>query len=116
METWPAELQDKLNTDNFSVKFGRTIVESDTDTGLSKRRSRYTSGVDIYTSSINVDIDDFDIVMDFYKTNLNNGVDYFTFVNPLTAVLDTWRFKEEPDTRPLGGRMFRVSMTWERIP
>lgn len=115
-EAWPALLQQKFNVDNFSVKFGDTLLRSDMDVGLDKVRSRYTIGIDIYTSSINLDIDDFDILSNFYKTALNNGALTFDFLNPMTEVTEEFRFVEPPGITPMGGRIFKVQMTWERMP
>jgi hypothetical protein len=118
MELWPGSLQDLLNVDNFSVKFGDTLIRSDNDVGPSKVRARYTDGVDIYTCSIDLLYEDFETLRDFYKTTLGNGALTFAFTNPLTGDADEWRFTAPPDIRPLGsgGRYFRVTMSWELLP
>lgn len=116
METWPSGLQQKLNVDSFGVKFGNTVARTDMDVGQAKTRSRATDGVDIYTSSINMSFEEYETLRDFYKTTLNNGAKTFAFVNPLSGDTDEFRFMEPPDIKPLGGREFRVNMTWERMP
>jgi hypothetical protein len=115
-ETWPVSLQQKFNSSNFDLKFGNTLVRSDVDVGLAKVRSRYTDAIDIYTSSIDLEIDDFETFYDFYKTTLNNGSKTFDFDNPLTNTTDEFRFVAPPEIRPMGGRIFKVSFSWERIP
>lgn len=115
-ETWPPALQQLLNVENFNVKFGNTLTRTDMDVGLAKTRSRYTVGVDVYSSSIDMDIDDFDTLTNFYKTALNNGALTFEFQNPMNDTLEEFRFAEPPTMSPLGGRIFRVQMTWERMP
>lgn len=114
--TWPPGLQQKFNVDNFSVAYGNTLVRSEVDAGLAKVRSRYTDGVDNYNCSIDLDIDDWNIIYDFFKTSLNNGALTFNFYNPLSEVTDEFRFLNPPQFSPIGGRLFRVTMSWERIP
>ncbi len=115
METWPAELQQHLNVDNFGVDFGETLVRSQMDIGPDKVRSRFTDGVDIYTTSIDLDIEDYDLLTQFYKTTLNNGANTFAFIDPLTTGSAEFRFLGPPSVRPLGGRIFRVTMKWEKL-
>lgn len=116
MESWPVGLQQLLNEDNFTVAIGDVTSRSDMDVGLAKVRARYTVGIDVYTTSINFDIDDYDTFTTFYKTLINNGVDPFTFDDPLTGTEGTFRFAEAPQIAPLGGRTFRVTMKWEKLP
>jgi hypothetical protein len=116
MEVWPSQLQQKLNVDSFTVVFGNTLVKSETDVGPAKVRSRYTDAVDLYSCTIDLDYDDYDVLYDFYKTTLNNGAKTFSFVNPFTLATDEFRFLDPIDIRPLGGRLFRVNMKWERMP
>ena len=115
METWPAELQDTLLVDGFQVRFGDTLVRSDMDVGPAKLRSRYTDGVDEYTCTINLEYDDWAVLNTFYKTTLSNGALTFGYDDPMTGVASEFRFKEPPVVVPLGGRFFRVSMTWEKM-
>lgn len=116
METWPVSLQQTLNTDSFSVVFGDTLVKSETDVGPAKIRSRYTDGVDKWSSTILLDYSEYVTFYDFYKTTLNNGALTFAFVNPFTLATDEFRFEGVPSITPLGGRTYKVSMKWERLP
>lgn len=116
METWPASLQDFINEEGFQVQIGNTTVRSDVDVGLAKVRSRFTDGIDVYTTTIYVDYDDVPDVLTFYKTTLVNGTLTFGYDDPLTGVSSEFRFAEPPDIRPRGGRNFTVSMKWEKIP
>lgn len=116
MENWPAEFQVLLNEESFGIKLGDTTVRSDMDVGLSKVRSRYTRGIDVFNSTITIDIDLYPVLDEFYKVTLGNGVRTFAFNHPMTQVASEWRFAEPPDVQPLGGRTFTVSMKWELIP
>ncbi len=116
METYPSGLQQKLNADNFGITFGDTTIRSGMDIGPDKVRSRFTDGIDQYTVGILMDFDDYDTLYDFYKDTLGNGTLSFAFVNPMTGDTDEFRFLGPPDIRPIGGRMFSVSMKWEKLP
>ena len=116
MDSWPSALQQKLNANDFTLKTGNTLVRSDNDAGPAKVRSRFTDGVDQYDCSINLDIDDFDTLNDFYKTILSNGSLSFLATNPFTNTSQEFRFLAPPAYKPMGGRIFRVTMSWERIP
>ncbi len=116
MELWPSQLQQALNTDSFNLKFGDTTVRSGVDVGQDKVRARYTDAVDIYSATINLDYDDFTVFYDFYKTTLGNGVLTFEFDDPMTGVASEFRFSETPVISPLGGRVFRIDMRWEKMP
>lgn len=116
MQTWPVSLQDKFNVDNFSVKLGNTTVRSEMDVGPDKVRRRFTDAVDIYTASIDMDIDQYSDLKQFFENTLGGGSLTFAFVNPLTNTTDEFRFIDPPDVRPIGGRFFKVSMNLERMP
>lgn len=115
-ETWPPSLQQKLNQAQFKYGFGNTTIRSDTDTGPVKVRARFTKGVDILSCSINLKFADFTTFETFFKTNLNGGAGTFTFNHPFTGVPTVFRFKEPPQIDPLGGLVFSVSMSWEKMP
>lgn len=114
--TWPVSLQQLLNQDSFDLQMGDTTVRSQMDVGLDKVRSRYTDAIDVYTSTINMNMTDYQTLVDFYRTTLNNGVGTFSFNEPLTGDAATWRFANPPEIRPLGGTYFQVTMKWEKLP
>lgn len=115
MSNWPVSLQQKLDSDSFELKLGSTTIRTEMDVGPAKVRSRYTDAVDDYTCSILLDYDEYQTFIDFYKTTLANGALTFTHLDPFTGLEATFRFKEDPSIRALGGRTFRVSMFWEKM-
>lgn len=118
MENWPVSLQQKLNVDNFTMQYGDTTVTSEVDAGVPKKRSRYTDGMDVYTCSVNLDFADQATLKTFYKTTLANGTKTFAFDDPFTEEPAEFRFAAPPSITPLGngGRAFKVSMSWEKMP
>lgn len=115
---WPVALQQILSVDSFEMKYGSTVVRSDTDVGPAKIRRRFTDAVDMYTCSILLNYDEQVILRDFYKTTLGGGSLPFEFDDPFTGDPANFRFMEPPSFRPVGsgGLVFRVSMSWEKLP
>lgn len=113
---WPASLSALLSEAEFGYEFGDTAVRSTVDVGPSKVRSRYTKGVDDVRASIDVHRDDWEDLENFYKTSLGNGVLTFYYDHPIKGGQCEWRFKAPPNTSPLGGEYFRISLSWELIP
>ena len=116
MDVWPASLQQKLNSSSFQLGWGSTSVRSETDIGPEKVRSRFTDAVDTYSCSVLIDYSEYNTLLVFFKTTLNNGVTPFLFEDPFTQVQSTFRFVSPPRITPLGGRVFEVSMSWEKLP
>lgn len=116
MDIWPADLQQTLNVEDFQVGFGETAVRSDMDVGPAKVRSRFTDAVDPWNASIILDYTEYNSLLVFYKTTLNNGSLPFGFTNPFTNSQGIFRFVAAPRIVPIGGRKYRVSLSWELLP
>lgn len=116
-ETWPVSLQQKLEVAGFAKNYGDTRVVSDTDVGISKVRSRYTDAIDGYNCQITLDFADVDTWETFYKITLSNGTRTFNFVDPFTETEAEFRFdpQNSPALRPLGGRKFTLTMSWQKV-
>lgn len=112
---WPAGLQQKLNVAEFSFKIGNTTVKSDNDVGPAKVRRRSTKSIDIFSCSINLDYDEYQDFYDFFNVDINGGATEFIFNHPFTGDPTYFRMIDEPSLRPLGGRVFSVSMNWEQV-
>ena len=117
-QTWPIQLQDKLNEANFSEQLGDTTLRSKSEIGLEKVRRRYTKGVDKITCSIFIEKSDVTTFKTFYNTTLNGGLETFDFTDPFTDTLTEFRFDtgSPPQITPVGGNTMNLTMTWERIP
>lgn len=119
-EQWPAQLQQKLNSANFSESFGDTTIRSQNAIGLPKVRRRYTKGFETIRASVFIDREDVTLFKNFYDTTLNGGVLPFEFTDPFTNTLQEFRFdtSSPPQIAPVGGSgiVFNLTMNWERIP
>lgn len=115
-QIWPATLQQCLNEQDFGLTFGDTTVETEMGVGLPKKRRRYTKGVDTIQGSIDIENDLYATFESFFKTTLNGGVDTFLYDHPVTKVETEFQFIGVPSVRSIGGKHFRISMTWRVIP
>ncbi len=118
MDNWPVSLQQKLEADGFNFRLGNTRVATEMDVGPAKVRSRFTDAVDVYDCQVTLDHDEIATFKTFYKTTLSNGSLPFLFNDPFTAVEEIFRFVpgQDPVIRPLGGRVYTLSMSWEKLP
>lgn len=119
-QQWPVQLQNKLNSGNFSEDFGDTTIKSQNDIGLPKVRRRYTKGFNTIRASIFIDREDVQLFKDFYDVTLNGGVLPFEFTDPFSNTLQEFRFdtSNPPSLSPVAssGIVFNLTMSWERIP
>lgn len=113
---WPSTLADKLLEAGFGLGFGSTTISTEMDTGLPKKRRRFTKGIDVFNCTIDMDRDLYNTFYDFYNTTLNGGVGYFLFDHPITGVESVFEFVDDPGIRSKGGRVFTVTMVWRLIP
>lgn len=113
--TWPPVLQEWLNEGDFGLKFGSTVITSEMDIGLKKKRRRFTEGIDVITCSIDIHKDLYVTFESFYKTTLNGSVGTFNFDHPISGIPSEFRFADDPDFKPKGGEYFSVKMNWEQV-
>lgn len=118
MATWPSQLQQLLNSQDFAITPANTMIRTEMDYGIPKVRRRYTDAADNVSCSINLPFADFDVLDTFFKTTLGGGVLSFDFNHPISGDLKQARFVEPPEYAPLGngGIVLRVSMKWEILP
>lgn len=116
--TWPAQLQDLLNTEGFSYDIGTTTIRTEMDIGPAKVRRRMTKSVDNISAVIFVNESQYSDLYYFFDTTLNGGVGTFNFLHPITQATIEARFIEAPSYTPVGsgGIMFKASMKWEVMP
>lgn len=118
-EQWPISLQQKINSDNFSLDIGDVTIRTDMEVGPPKVRARATRGTDTYAVSIWVKKGtEYTTFINFYKTTLANGTKTFEFINPITEVNEIFRFIGTPKIGLVGstGNTLQVTMTWEQLP
>ena len=115
-ELFPTSLQELVNQSGFNHAFGDTAIRSENEIGLAKTRQRYTKSIDVFTTSIDMPIEEYSTLSDFFKTTLSGGSKTFLYDHPMTEVESEFRFISPPTIAPMGGRYFKVNMQWELIP
>lgn len=115
-EIWPAQLQDFVNEQSFSLEIGSTTIRSETEIGPGKVRRRFTKSVDKMNVSINLTQALYDTFYTFYDVDLNGGANTFLFNHPISGEQKEMRIMGQPTFSPLGGGNFVVNMTWEIMP
>lgn len=115
-ESFPGTLQQLLNEAGFTQQLGNTSIRSDMETGLAKVRQRYTKPVDTFNCTIDLERDDYNTLITFYRTTLSGGTKTFNYNHPMTGIQSEFRFTQPPNMKPKGGLWFTVSMVWEEIP
>lgn len=113
---WPGTLQEKILEAGFDHQIGETAIETEMDVSLPKTRRRYTKGVDVFSCSIDLDVDLYDTIYNFFNTTLAGGTGTFLFDHPITGIESEFQFVGSPRFSSLGGRIFRVSMSWRLLP
>lgn len=118
MEAWPSTLQTILNTDNFNYQIGETAITSEMDTGIPKKRRRFTDSIDTLNVSIDMPYSDFEILKTFFNTTLGGGVKTFAFDHPFTGTPAEFQMIDTPKLGPKtsGGIHYLVTMQWRLIP
>jgi len=116
-QNWPTSLPSLVNSESFSMDIGDTLIKTDMDIGPSKVRRRSTRSVDNYTITMDLNQSQVLALKTFFSTTLNGGATTFYFTDPLTNIVEIFRFKKPPAFSPIGSAgYFKVSMSWEKMP
>ena len=111
---WPALLPDCAGT--YSEKAEPVTVRTNVEEGPAKVRKRFTQRVIRAQVGMQMRIDQYDILDDFFYIELNGGVGRFNFKHPWTAAPSVWRMVESPDYESMGPVAVSVVMVWELMP
>ncbi len=118
-ETWPAELQQTWNADDFNLKLGDVTVRSNTDTGPGKVRARVTARTDTVDCSILVPQSLYSTWETFYQTTTGNGVRPFGFTHPIKNSPIVCRFIGPPSSTKgenQSGIVYRIIFSLQILP
>lgn len=113
---WPSSLQQLVEQSSFGLDTGESVIRSQMDIGPAKIRRRFTKQIDNLNVSIQVTSTQYTTLVDFYRVDLNGGVNQFVFNHPITGSPVYIRFVAAPKFKSLGGSQFEASMAWEILP
>jgi len=115
MATWPASLPQAPNMDSFSDIPQSTVIRSGMD-GLTKQRARFTAAVHDVSESYVLKRAQADTFIVFFRDDLDNGGIEFDKPDFLYGGTSVYQFAEPYDLKPLGGDMWRLSISLEKQP
>ena len=115
MATWPASLPHAPNMDSFSDIPQSTVIRSGMD-GLTKQRTRVTAAVHDVSESYVVLRSQADTFIAFFRDDLDNGGIEFDKPDFLYGGTSVYQFTEPYDLTPIGGEMWRLSISLEKQP
>lgn len=104
--------------DGYSYTPADTTLETTMDAGPTKKRRRYSSGVDIITVKFLATYDEWLKIKNFFVNTTHSGTDVFLFPDPMEPTTEWWvRFKKDTlKMTPASSVDFDVSFTLERMP
>lgn len=115
MATWPASLPQFPDTNGFSDIPQSTVIRSSMD-GLTKQRTRFTAAVHDVSESYVILRSQVDTFIAFFKSDLDNGGLEFYKPDFLYGGISVYQFTEPYELEPLGGEIWRLSMSLEKQP
>ena len=106
---WPAQLPDRP-TYNYTEDFLDVKIEEPTDLGPFKARRVATAGLVPLKVEYEVDEEQAEVLLAFFKTTLASGTLMYRGIHPRTGdSVDAYMSK--PQLRPIGGLDYRASFT-----
>ena len=115
MATWPGSLPQSPNVDGFSDIPQSTVIRSAMG-GLTKQRTRFTAAVHSVSESYVITSAQADTFVAFFRDDLDNGGLEFDKPDFLYGGTSVYQFAEPYDLKPLGGDMWRLSISLEKQP
>jgi hypothetical protein len=83
--------------------------------GPPKVRRRYTRAMSKYQVGMIGTHAQGNAVQEFFDLELQGGVNFHSFTNPFTGVVETYRFLEAPDISNLSALAVQITMNWEKL-
>lgn len=111
---WPDSLPQVLILDGLNAKKRSSVVRTEMDAGPAKQRRRYTVSTKEFKGSIVVTESQRQILENFYRVVLSDGVLRFQMKDPQTLEYAEFRFKDDYDEDSLDGN-WKITMILEKI-
>ena len=115
MATWPASLPQLPDTQGFSDIPQSTVIRTRMG-GLTKQRTRFTAAVHDVSESYVIKRSQVNTFIAFFRDDLDNGGVEFEKPDFLYGGTSIYQFTEQYGLAPLGGEMWRLSITLEKQP
>lgn len=110
---WPDLPGPKVNT--FRDGSTDPWVGDSGEVGAARRRKRFTRALGRWTFSLVLTKSQALVLLEFYHEELDDGVDEFNWLNPLTGVMHEVRFTKRPEPQDVDGSAYEVPIEIEEI-
>lgn len=107
---WPTQLPDCLTMQSYGETIESAVIATAMDAGPDFRRKRPTVQPQPIHGSIVVTDDQLATFVTFFRSTLAGGVKPFDWKHPVTGDNCTMYFDGKPTVKPLGAKVFRVSL------
>lgn len=112
--SWPAGVPTYMVS--WSEQAQPLTVRTSMDNSAVKVRKRFTGAATHVECATQLTQAHAELLRDFFNIDCQSGVNWFSFVNPMTGDSVTYRMMEAPLISNLGALGATVSMRWEHLP
>ena len=110
---WPVGAPQFANT--WTQQAQPVTIRSSMDIGQPKVRRRYTRAMYQYDVTMVGTREECNAVLEFFDLECQGGVNFHTFLNPFSGVVETYRFMESPSVDSLSALAGTIAMKWEKL-
>lgn len=111
MPTWPTTLPQCPILNDYTETRQRNIASFKPEVGLPKQRRRSTAAYNTVTLSYRMTSAQKEIFFGFYIDDCADGSLSFSWAHPISKVVETWIFSDEPKVERFAPSRWRVSFT-----
>lgn len=115
MIEWPLDLPSTPLLEGYKEQLVDSRLVSITDSGYNKIRNRFMAVPIDVTENYLLTKSQRNILLDFYKTNLENGTSTFIKKNPVSEIDLVYRFRGVPDISQVGIH-YKAKLDLEIVP
>lgn len=117
MTVWPATLPQALLRSGFGHALAADAIEFEPEIGPPMTRRRSTAAPEPISGAVQVDQAQFEVFRSFWRDTLRSGTLPFTWRHPISGEVVTMQFTGgPPQTSPVSGGLFRVSLSLLILP
>lgn len=113
---YPSTLPKNFNRQDFNRQTQDTTIRTQSETGASKVRRRFTKPIINYSGSMLLDKAQYEIMENFYNTLTAAGTIPFEWKDPITEVTSIFRFTSTIKYTSAGGEWFNAAFSIEKLP
>lgn len=114
-QTWPGTLPQYFLKGSYMESPKQQFISSSGDLGRTRRRRRFTAEIKDVNGTMRMTRAQITILEEFYYNTCLGGTDSFEIIDPFSMITNEYNFVKFPSYRHIGGDLFDVVFTLERI-